>query len=116
MEKKLTYSQALATVIATLADGDVKDRLVALKESLDNRNANKKPTKVQKENEGIKKIILDNLSLDNGMTVTDLIKTVPELADLSNQKVTAILRLLGENGENKVEKKTDGKKTLFFLR
>jgi len=113
MEKKMTYAQALATVIATLEDGEVKERLVALKESLDKRAVNKKPTKVQKENEELKKVILDNLSLDNGVTVSDLIKTVPELSELSNQKVSALLRLIGDE---KVEKRTDGKKTLFFLK
>ena len=113
MEKKMTYAQALATVIATLEDGEVKERLVALKESLGKRAVNKKPTKVQKENEELKKVILDNLSLDNGVTVSDLIKTVPELSELSNQKVSALLRLIGDE---KVEKRTDGKKTLFFLK
>lgn len=113
MEKKLTYAQALATVLATLEDGEVKEKLVALKASLEKRADNKKPTKVQAENEKVKQVILDNLSLDNGVTVSDLIKTVPELSDFSNQKVSALLKLLKDEG--KVEKNTDGKKTLFYL-
>ena len=71
---------------------------------------NKKPTKVQAENETYKADIVNALS-DKGVTVSELIKTVPSLADFSNQKVTALIRQLVLEG--KAVKETDGKKTVF---
>lgn len=60
-----------------------------------NINENRKPTKVQEENSQIKeqilKILLEN---PDGMTCTDFIKNVPEFADFTNQKVSALMRQL----------------------
>ena len=72
----------------------------------------KKPTAVQVANEGLKQTIMEVL-MDNGglMTVTDIQKSCEELSELSNQKVTALIRQLKEDG--KVEKIEDKRKSYF---
>ena len=82
------------------------------KEKAVKKAGTRKPTAQQKENEGIKAVILDALTTE-GITVTNLINSVPELAGFTNQRVTALLRqlILAE----KVVKTKDGKTTLFSI-
>lgn len=54
----------------------------------------KKPTAVQVANEGLKTAILEFMVVGERYTITDLMKSVPELADLSNQRVSALVRQL----------------------
>jgi len=117
MEKKMTYAQALEIAINTVVDDEVKERLTALKASLQKKADSKKPTKTQEANEVLKTQVVEYLStLDKGVTVSEIIKAEPfKDMELSNQKMSAILRLLGENGDKVVVKTTDGKKTLFSL-
>ena len=66
-------------------------------ELLDRKNStDKKPTAQQTANEGIKAAILDNMVEGVRYTITDLIKSVPECADLTNQRVSALMRQLIE--------------------
>ena len=57
-------------------------------------SAEKKPTAVQVANEGLKTAILNFMIVGQKYTITDLMKSVPELADLSNQRVSALVRQL----------------------
>ena len=115
MEKKMTYAQALEIAINTITDEEVKERLTALKGSLQKIAENKKPTKVQEANEVLKAQVVEYLgTLDKGVTVSEIIKAEPfKDMELSNQKMSAILKLLKDEG--KVVKATDGKKTLFSI-
>lgn len=64
-------------------------------ELLDKKKAaDRKPTAVQVANEGLREAILDFMEEGKGYTVSDLIKQVPACADLSQSKVSAILRPL----------------------
>ena len=75
----------------------------------------KKPTANQIANDGYKGIIFAELSAnpDKLYTVTELIKTVDGLGDLSNQRVSALLRqMIDANG---VEKIVDKRKSYFRL-
>lgn len=64
-------------------------------ELLNKKNAaDRKPTAVQVANEGLREAILDFMEEGKGYTVSDLIKQVPACADLSQSKVSAILRPL----------------------
>ena len=97
--EKLTYSKALDVAIAAVAEGEVRDKLVALKASLEKKNsAERKPTATQTANEGFKEAILAGITEDGKYTITDLIKTVPEISELSNQRVSAIVRQMVETG------------------
>ena len=72
----------------------------------------KKPTAVQVANEGLKEVILNVLTENGGlMTVTDIQKSCEELSELSNQKVSALIRQLKDDG--KVEKIEDKRKSYF---
>ena len=62
------------------------------------KNASKKPTATQVANEKIKTAILDNLDKGAKYTITDIMKLVPECADLTNQKVSAIVRQMVDDG------------------
>lgn len=81
------------------------------------KSGSAKPTKEQEANENIKKIILDTLAKEDkdkfGMTVTGLQFANSTLHDLSNQKISALLRLLKDSGLVNKEKK--GRTTLFTL-
>lgn len=83
-------------------------------ELLEKKSANKKPTKAQAENEGIKDLILANLT-NEGVTVSELMKKDKAFGELelSNQRVSALLRQLIEVG--KVVKTVDKKKSFFSL-
>jgi predicted transcriptional regulator len=96
--KKMTYSQALEIAIAVV-EGEAKERLVALKASVDKRNsADRKPTKTQEANEAIKADILDFLSDGEKHTVTEIMAGVPSLAKASNQKAASLVKQLKESG------------------
>lgn len=71
-------------------------------------------TKTQKENEGIMEIIVNALkNLDNAVTITELQGACTELADYSNQKISALLKKLVDS--NQVVKTVDKKKSYFSI-
>ena len=80
---------------------------------LDKKAQNKKATKTQEQNVGIKATILDVLATIGSGTVTDIQNGNEELSAFSNQKVSALVRQLVESGE--VVKTTDKKKSIFSL-
>lgn len=79
---------------------------------LDKKASNKKATKTQEENVGIKAEILSVLTSE-GATVTDIQSKSEMLGGLSNQRVSALLRQLVESGE--VVKTIDKKKSYFSV-
>ena len=114
MAKKMTKKEMFAQLKANynLTDAEIAfiDREIEL---LDKKNgAIKKPTKQQEINNGLKEVILDHMEYGEKYTITDLMKQVPELAELSNQRVSAIVRGLKESGlVDRVEEK---RKAYFF--
>lgn len=97
--EKMTYAKALDSVISTLADGEVKDKLVALKNSISKKNsANRKPTATQKANADYKVAILNGMESGKAYTISELIKAIPEIAELTNQRVSALVRQMVEAG------------------
>ena len=72
----------------------------------------KKPTAQQVANEGLKEIILNVLTENGGlMTITDIQKSAEELSELSNQRISALLRQLKDDG--KVDRVEDKRKAYF---
>lgn len=105
MKSAITYVDALSLAIGKLSEDPncsaVVEKLTALKEQTEKRNASKssKPTKTQTANEGLKAVIVDTLSVvDNPVSVTELQAQNPTLGELSNQKVSALIRQLVDNG------------------
>lgn len=75
-------------------------------ELLEKKNSSeKKPTAQQTANEGIKQAILNGMEVGKKYTITDLIKSIPECADLTNQRVSSLVRQLVPNSIERVEEK-----------
>ena len=110
----MTYAQALEIAIVAVEDEVAKERLEALKAQLAKRGSSKSPTKTQKENEVIMEKILESLEgIGEAVSVTELIAYGIEGYELTNQKVSALLRKLVERG--KVTKVIEGKKAKFSV-
>ena len=84
-------------------------------ELLVKKNASeKKPTAQQMLNEGIKQTIMNVLTENGGlMTVTDIQKSHAELADMSNQRLSALLRQLKD--DKMVDRVEDKRKAYFTI-
>lgn len=76
-------------------------------------SADKKPTAQQTANAGIQTAILENMEVNRLYTITEIIKSVPECADLTNQRVSALVRQLVDVG--KVIRTEDKRKAYFSL-
>ena len=122
MEKKITKKEMFAMVKeVVLASGSAKaDEMVAFidheVELLAKKSASKskKETANDLENAHLMGVILETLAdAKGGMTVTEIMKSNSELANFSNQKISALMRKLIDNGE--VVKVTDKGKSLFSL-
>lgn len=104
----MTYAVAIDAAIAAVTDEVVKEKLEALKNQLAKRGSRaKKPTKTQKENEGLKEDIWAYIS-ENGA------KRAGEVAvyfNISGQKASALLKQLADGG--RLEKYAEKRVTLF---
>lgn len=67
---------------------------------LDKKSASKsdKPTATQKANAELKDKILAEMEADKAYTISDMLKALPSCADLSNQKVSAVMKQMVEAG------------------
>jgi hypothetical protein len=74
-------------------------------------SADKKPTAQQTANDGIKADILEGMAEGKLYTITDLIKEIPACADLTNQRVSALVRQLKDEGS--VERVEEKRKAYF---
>ena len=76
-------------------------------ELLEKKNsADKKPTAQQVANEGIKNAIYDNMENGKLYTIDEITKSIPECADLTNQKISALLRqMILDNRVERIEEK-----------
>ena len=113
--KKMTKRDHFNTLL-DLAEVKANPKLVEFIEHelelLDRKNSTeKKPTAQQTANEAIKVAILDNMAEGAKYTITDLIKSVPECADLTNQRVSALVRQLVDD---KVVVRTEDKRKAYF--
>ena len=74
-------------------------------------SADKKPTAQQTANEAIKSAIVEAMEPNRLYTVTELQKSVEACADLSNQRVSALLRQLKDEG---AVIRTEDKRKAYF--
>lgn len=115
MANKMTQKDYYKEIIAlarTNAREDIVEFCEGRIEVLEKKSANKKPTKTQAENETYKDAIRKALgSVDKGVTVTELQSLDETLGALSNQRVSALLRLMGDE----IVKTVDKKKSYFSL-
>lgn len=115
MTKKITKREVINAMLAVdviSANEDFKAYLENELALLDRKAGNKKATKTQVENEGFKEEILNVLATE-GATVTEIQAKSEVLGGLSNQRVSALLRQLVNDG--KAVKTVNGKKSLFSI-
>ena len=113
--KKLTkkdYFDMLREIVTEIGRTDLVDFIDHEKELLVRKGSKSTPTKTQVENEAIKeKIVATLVELGKYATITEIQGANTELADLSNQKISALLKQLVDN--QVVEKMVDKKKAYF---
>ena len=120
--KKMTNAQALEIALEVLKETDA-EKYTEVIEKLDKMlvqvnkksSANHKPTATQLENERLKEKIVEYLvDTGNGLTVSELMKEVEELKELSNQRVTSLVTSLCSEG--KVDRMVEKRKAYFFAK
>lgn len=97
---------------SVMSTSEMVDFIKGRIEILEKKASSKKATATQEANEELKTVILDTLT-NEPTTVSDLMKKSNVLGELSNQKVSALLRALVLDG--KVVKTVDKKKSLFSI-
>lgn len=93
--EKMTNSKALEFVLANCEMTDeVREKITNIKASIDKKNSSKsnKPSARQLENANLTKVIYDTIKGCEPMTVSDIIKNVPQLSGLSTQRVRPMLK------------------------
>lgn len=117
MENKMTKLQVVTMMLANAeisANEVFKAYLENEKALLEKKASNKKATKTQTENVGIKATILTVLEdFNKPMTITDIQSANEDLKALSNQKISALVKQLKDNGL--VVKSVEKGKSLFSL-
>ena len=109
MTKAQMFKQIKDNYALTPAEVEFIDHELAL---LAKKNsAEKKPTAQQTANEGVKTAIVEGMEPNRLYTVTEIIKSIPACADLTNQRVSALLRQLVEGGK---VKRTEDKRKAYF--
>ena len=97
MAKKMTIVEQYEVIIAKAKGVLSEDEVKFLEERAElhaKKNASRKPTKAQAENEEIKAKILEVMEVGKSYTVTDIQKAV---GLESNQKASALIRQLKES-------------------
>ena len=74
-------------------------------------SADKKPTAQQVANDGIKSAILESMEENHLYTITELQKSIDECAELSNQRVSALVRQMVAEG---TVIRTEDKRKAYF--
>lgn len=115
MEKKLTKKDYFKKIMEVCAnDSNIVAFCEHEIELLEKKNSSKGQTKVQKENEDIKIAIVDALrTIGKAVTITELQASNENMAQYSNQKLSALLKQLVDT--NEVVKTTDKKKSFFSV-
>ena len=111
--KKLTKKDYFNELKGLVSDRqDLVDFIDHEIELLSKKSSRTAPTKTQVENEKIKeKIVATLVELNKYATITDIQNANTELADLSNQKISALLKQLYDN--KVIDKVIDKKKAYF---
>lgn len=115
-EKKITKREKfemLMTIAEVQANPILSEFIEHEIELLAKKNsAEKKPTEKQTENAGIKDIIVEVLTdEEKGMTISAMQKKCADLAEYSNQKISALVRQMIIDG---IVEKTEEKGKAYF--
>ena len=119
-EKKMTKAVAWG-IVKGIVEKSNHPQTAELVAKIDNElallakknSADKKPTAQQTANEGIKTAIVEGMEPNRLYTITEIIKEIPECADMTNQRVSALVRQLVD--ADKVKRTEDKRKAYFSL-
>ena len=113
--KKMTKVEkfAMLKAIPAVAENEMLVEFIDHEVELLNKknSAEKKPTKTQVANEGIKDAILDGMEDGRLYTLTEIQKESPACAELTNQKISSLLRQMVDAHE--VDRIEEKRKALF---
>ena len=111
--KKITKKEMYAKILTHLTDQVEIDFINHEIELLENKaNGTRKPTATQVANESLKVVILNFLETVDSASVPDVQKYIGN--DISNQKVSALLKQMVENGQ--INKFYEKRKAFFSVR
>ena len=114
MTNKMTNAMALEIAIASVDNTEAKAKLEKmLEQTLKKNSADRKPTATQTENVGLKEAILTFMEVGKQYTVTDIMKGCAKVDGLSNQRVSALVRQLKDDG--KITREEIKRKAYFSL-
>lgn len=115
MTEKMTNVKAIAYVIENCeVPQEVVEKLEKIKASFEKKaSGERKPTKTQTENEGLKSAILEYMDENVLYSIGQLAKEVPALIKIeaSSQKVSALIKQLKD--ANLVERVEENRKAYF---
>lgn len=117
MTKKMTKKEMFTQIMANYALTDeerafIEHEIELLEKKNTRKDGSKAMTATQKANEGLKARIVEILSkADEPMSVSEIAKSDSELAELSGQKVSAIITLLKNDG---IVERVEVKRKAFF--
>lgn len=122
MEKKITYAQALNTVLNNeniVLASDVREKLEALLASVSKKSGEKKDTAQQVENAAMVERIYQEMEANRTYSIAELLKELPVVADfnanheteMSTQRLANLLKTLVEDG--RVIKTTEKRRVYY---
>ena len=120
--KKMTNAMALEIALEVMKEIDA-EKYAEVIEKLDKMlaqvnkksSANRKPTATQLENEGLREKIVEYLkNTGKRLTVSEMMKEIEGLKELSNQRVTSLATSLYKEG--KIDRKVEKRKAYFFAK
>ena len=113
--KKMTKREMFVALLAKYDFDEAEKAFLEHEvELLEKKNSSeKKPTANQIANDGIKEAIAETLAGGKMMTITEMQKASAELGELSNQKISALVRQMILDGN--VEKTEEKGKAYFRL-
>lgn len=122
MEKKITYAQALNTVLNNeniVLASDVREKLEALLASVSKKSGEKKDTAQQVENAAMVERIYQEMEANRTYSIAELLKELPVVADynrnhendMSTQRMANLLKTLVDGG--KVIKTTEKRRVYY---
>ena len=119
--KKMTNAMALEIALEVLKETDA-EKYTEVIEKLDKMlvqvnkksSANRKPTVTQLENEGLRVKIAEYLTnTGKRLTVSEMMKEIEGLEELSNQRVTSLATSLYKEG--KINRIVEKRKAYFYV-
>ena len=124
MEKKITYAQALNTVLSNeniVLASEVREKLEALLASVSKKSGEKKDTAQQVENAEMVERIYQEMAAGRTYSIAELLKELPVVADfnakhendMSVQRMANLLKTLVDSGKGI---KTSEKRRVYYTK